>query len=125
MDTMSGVSNVPIYHKLYQLTKRMYIIVHNIPREYKYTLGQDSLDILWECLDIFMEIRMSSKNEKTLKIKELIVTFDRLKMRIRMMQDIDLISEGQFADLQENYILPTGKMIGGWYSWAGGQKRVE
>ena len=115
---MSGISNAPIYHKLYQLTKRMYIIVHNMPREYKFTLGEDSLRILWECLDIFMVIRVLPKSERREKIWELSFAFDRLKTRVRMMQEIGLVSERQFADLQENYILPTGKMIGGWYNWS-------
>lgn len=117
-DLMTEISNTPIYHKLYQFTKRMYIIVHNMPKEYKYTLGEDSLHILWECLDIFMLIRVLQNRERRDKIKELSVAFDRLKARVRMMQEINLISERQFADLQENYILPTGKMIGGWYNWS-------
>ena len=61
----------------------------------------------------------SLPNEKKYqKIKELSVEFDKLKIRLRMAQEINLISAGQFAHIQTNYAKETGEMIGGWLNWS-------
>lgn len=111
-------TNAPLYHKLYQLTKKLYSVVHNMPREYKYELGREILRLSWECLDLFFEANSSENIKKKTLIQELSNTFDGLKLRLRMAQELKLISEGQFSVLQEEYLLPTGKMIGGWLNWS-------
>lgn len=110
-------TNAPLYHKLYQLTKKLYSVVHNMPREYKYELGREILGLSWECLDLFFEANSAENINKKVHIKELSKTYDRLKLRLRMAQELKLIPEGQFSVLQEEYLLPAGKMIGGWINW--------
>lgn len=99
-------------------TKLLYCIVHNLPREYKYTLGEDAIRTAWNCLDKIVEINSLPDSAKAKPISELSAEFDRLKLRIRMAQEIQLISEGQFAAIQEVYFMPIGQMIGGWKNWA-------
>lgn len=110
-------SNAPLYHKLYQLTKQLYLVVHNMPREYKYELGREMLHLSWSCLDLFFEANSVENAKKKVKVQELSKNFDKLKLRLRMAQELRIVSEGRFSVLQKQYILPAGKMIGGWLSW--------
>lgn len=107
-----------LYHKLYQLIKILYRTVKNFPKEHKYSLGGEILELSWQCLDLTIEANTLPNDRKAPKISELSANFDRLKMRIRMGQEIKLLSPGQFAHLEENYILEIGREIGGWSRWA-------
>lgn len=107
-----------LYHKHYQLIKQLYGVVKNFPKEHKYSFGADLVALAWDCLDLVIEANGKPNNEKASVIAELSSAHDKLKMRLRMSQEIKLISVGQFAHLQENYMLEIGKMIGGWKNWA-------
>ncbi|MEK7624767.1 MAG: four helix bundle protein [Patescibacteria group bacterium] len=110
---MPTSQQLPLYHKLYQLIKFLYGIRSNFAKEYKYTFGDDVVVLAWGCIDLFLEANSGGK-EKYLKISMLSVEFDKLKLRLRMGQELKLISIGQFAHLQENFISDSGRMIGGW-----------
>jgi len=109
----------PLYHKNYQLLKFLYKTVKNFPKEHKYSLGKEMTDLAWQCLDLTIEANGLPNNQKAPKISELSAVFDRLKMRVRLAQEIDLLSIGQFVHLQENFLLAIGQEIGGWLKWAG------
>lgn len=107
---------------MYQLLKILYRTVKNFPKEHKYCLGADMLSLGWECLDLAVLANNLPNNQKKNKISELSMSFDKLKMRLRMGQEIDLLSIGQFSHLEENYIQEIGKEIGGWSRWASSQR---
>ena len=87
----------------------------------QYTLGENILWLGWKCLDLILEANSLPNKEKYSKILELSVSFDKLKIRIRMAQELNLISEGQFAHIQTYYIKEMGEMVGGWLKWAQSQ----
>jgi len=116
-------SNNKIYYQLYQLTKYLYGVVKNFPKEHKYNLGNDILSVVWSCLDLNTEANGGSNSEKQAKISELCLAFEKLKIRIRMSQEIRLISAGQFSHIQENYLIEIGQMLGGWLNWAKNTKK--
>jgi len=115
---MSNSQHLPLYLKIYQLIKFLYERVRNFPKQYKYTLGQNILDLTWQCLDLVLEADALPKEKKYPKILELSISFDKLKVRLRMAQEINLISKRQFAHIQTYYLKEIGEMIGGWLKWA-------
>lgn len=117
---MSSTAQLPLYLKLYQLIKFLYGAVRNFPKQYKYTLGSQILDISWRCLDLVIEANGAGR-DKHPKILELSLAFDKLKVRLRMAQELRLISEGQFVHLQTVYCKEIGEMIGGWFKWSNGR----
>lgn len=117
---MAQTQNLPLYLKIYQLIKFLYGAVRNFPKQYKYTLGAQIINYSWRCLDLVIEANGAVPAEKRQKIAELSAVFDKLKVRLRMAQELRLISEGQFAHIQTNYCLEAGTMIGGWLKWADG-----
>ncbi len=109
--------NLPIYINLYQLNKSLQSAVKNFPKEKKYTLGEDILNKNWECLDLVIGINTLTGNQKIKSIINLSIAFDCLKVRLRMAEEIGLISEKQYAHIQKKYIEEIGNMIGGWMKW--------
>jgi hypothetical protein len=115
---MPQSQHLPLYLKIYQLIKFLYERIRNFPKQYKYTLGENILDLSWQCLDLVLEANALPDKEKYPKILELSITFDKLKIRLRMAQEIKLISKRQFVHIQTYYLKEIGEMIGGWLKWA-------
>jgi len=115
---MSNSQHLPLYLKIYQLIKFLYERVRNFPKQYKYSLGQNILDLSWQCLDLVLEANILPNEKKHPKILELSIVFDKLKIRLRMAQELDLISKRQFVHIQIYYIKEIGEMVGGWLKWA-------
>ena len=121
---MLNSQHLPLYLKIYQLIKFLYGRVRNFPKEYKYTLGENILILSWRCLDLVVEANAMPGREKQGKISELSAAFDKLKIRLRMAQELNLIPEKQFVHIQTNYIRETGEMIGGWLKWASQNNKI-
>lgn len=115
---MNKGAEAPIYLKLYLLIKELDKMVKDFPKHQKYTLGNKTLELAWNCIDLVIEANNASFYQKKHKISELSDCFDKLKIRIRMAQELNLISIGQFAHLQSQYIPEIGEMIGGWWKWS-------
>jgi len=115
---MPNSQHLPLYLKIYQLIKFLYERVGNFPRQYKYTLGENVINLAWQCLDLVLEANALPNKEKHSKILKLSLVFDKLKLRLRMSQELNLISERQFIHIQEYYIKETGEMVGGWLRWS-------
>lgn len=115
---MNQSQHLPLYFKFYQLIKFLYKRIRNFPKEYKYTLGQNILDLNWQCLDLVLEANALPNEKKYPRILELSIAFDKLKIRLRMVQEINLISKRQFIHVQTYYVKEIGEMIGGWSKWA-------
>lgn len=115
---MTQSEHLPLYLKLYQLIKFLYERVRNFPKQYKYTLGENILNTAWQCLDLVLEANVLPNEKKYPKILELSITFDKLKVRLRISQELNLISKKQFVHIQTYYIKEIGEMIGGWLKWA-------
>ena len=122
---MADIQQLPIYFKIYQLTKILYGIVRSFPKEYKYELGREILDHSWQCLDLVILANASFSKEKATKIALLSATFDQLKVRLRMAQEIGLFSERQLGHLQINYLKEIGGMIGGWLRWSKDSRQTK
>ena len=107
-----------IYLKLFQLNKSLHLAVKGFPKEKKYTLGEDILSKNWQCIDLVITINTYSSDRRREKIEELSIVFDCLKARLRMAEELGIMSVNQFSHIQENYMFEIGKMIGGWLVWA-------
>ena len=112
-------TEAPIYLKLYMLIKELDKMIRDFPKHQKYTLGNQTLELAWNCIDLVIEANNLPTWQKKQKIYELSDCFDKLKVRIRMAQELNLISVGQFSHIQCEYIGEIGNMIGGWMRWTG------
>jgi len=107
---------MPLYLKLVYLLKKEYGIVHQLPKEYKFSLGLDIIGRTWELIDLFIIAQNTHREGGETKfniVTKIAGQFDCLKVRIRFLTELKLISLNQSAELSEN-IAEIGKMIGSW-----------
>ena len=114
---MSKPSDLPLYLALYKLLVYLYVLVANFPKSYKFTLGEDILKLCWETLDGVVLANSLPNDKKPKVIRMASVSFDRLKIRLRLAQEIRLISTKKYAYLMERNE-EIGKMLAGWLGWA-------
>ena len=107
--------NMPLYLQLIDLLKIEYAYVHNLEKEYKYSLGDDVIRTTWNLIDLFVEAQTNGYNITGKKdvIYEIAHKFDSLKLRIRFLTELKLISLHQAAHIN-GLLVDIGKMIGGW-----------
>lgn len=106
---------MPLYLQLIDLLKIEYAYVHNLQKEYKYSLGDDVIRLTWDLVDLFVEAQTSGYNcvEKKKIIGEIVYKFDSLKLRVRFLTELKQISLHQATHINE-LLVDIGKMIGGW-----------
>jgi len=104
--------NMPLYLQLLDLLKTEYSYVHNLEKEYKYSLGEDILKITWKLVDLFIEAQ-TNHQEKRLIVQEIIHKFDCLKLRVRFLTELKQISLQQTTFIN-GQLVNIGKMIGSW-----------
>ena len=107
----------PIYLALYKLIVYLYTVVRHFPKEYKYTLGEDILSIAWKTLDWTILANTVDNKEKKKYILRAVSSFNTLKYRFRVSNDVKILSHGKYSYIikQSNEI---EKMLGGWFSWS-------
>lgn len=114
---MSKPDDLPLYLAVYKLTKYLYILVKNFPKAYKYTLGQNILDLSWETLDCVILANSLPNKQKPDHIRQASTAFDKSKIRLRLAHEIKIISDRKRAHLMEKNE-EIGKMLAGWLKWA-------
>ena len=109
--------NMPLYVKLVALLRAEYDIFRNLPKAYKYSLGQDLINRTWNIIDLFIIVQTTTtkegKSAKELVVEQLSQQFDCLKLRVRFLTELKLITLAQSAHLN-SYTVEIGKMIGSW-----------
>lgn len=106
---------MPLYLQLIDLLKIEYAYVHNLQKEYKYSLGEDVIRLTWNLIDLFIQAQTNGYNctEKKEIIGEIAQKFDSLKLRVRFLTELKLISLHQTTYINE-LLVGIGKMIGSW-----------
>ena len=104
---------MPLYLKLINLLKREYPLIHQIPKVYKFSLGQDIINKNWVLIDLFIVAQSTGNCEKRKIVEKINSEFDSLKLRIRFLSELNLISLNQAAAISQD-IVEIGKMIGSW-----------
>ncbi|HOZ03695.1 MAG TPA: four helix bundle protein [Candidatus Woesebacteria bacterium] len=115
--SLNQADNLPLYLVVYQYQQYLYKLIHHFPKAYKYTLGQNILDLNWQLLDLIIVANSLPNTQKPPSIQKASSTFDQCKFRLKMAYDLKLIPPTKYA-----YIITvhekTGKMLTGWLKWA-------
>lgn len=61
--------NMPLYLKLLNLLKAEYRVVHNLPKEYKFSLGQDILNRTWGLVDLFIAAQAAGGGQQQIRYR--------------------------------------------------------
>ena len=109
----------PLYLALYNLIKYLYLIIKNYPKEYKYTLGEDTLRLAWSSLDYIIEANHMPNSDKQKYINKAIIIFNRLKYRLRLASELKIINHNSYAYFIKQSA-EINKMLNGWLTWSKG-----
>lgn len=114
---MAQYLHLPIYIKTYKFIKLVDIIVRQFRKEYKYTLGSELRQIMWQILDEIIIVNSLPDSQKKEGIERISQLFDKFKIRFRFAYEARLIPGAKFCGAQKE-MEEIGKMIGGWQKWA-------
>lgn len=105
--------DIPLFGKLYEFYKLLYLSLKFFPKKDRYSLGQ-KLDTL--TLTVFELVIMAGTNgqDKKLPILEKsIVSLDLLKILLRLSKDIKALDNKKYLQLEQS-LQEIGRMLGGW-----------
>lgn len=110
-------SSKSIYLVLYKQILYLYTVVRNFPKEYKYTLGQDILNLIWKTLDYVIHANTLPNNGKYKAIQKAMTIFDSLRYRLRLASDLKILDHKKYSFLiKQNTKI--AKMLRGWFAWS-------
>jgi len=106
---------MPLYLRLTKLLTLLYQLVQHFPKQHKYSLGEDVVQLTWKMLDSFIYAQTGSlqKQHKLDSIRTIHQHHERLKLRVRYCAELKLISLKKQALLNQE-LVEIGKMIGSW-----------
>ena len=105
------VEQLKIYKDTSELVKRVFIIVKNFPRDYKYTIGSRIQNTALDCVELIYKASRHKQKEKDLD--ELVSSLDFLSYLIRISKDMNIVTERQYGIYIEKSI-PCVKQASGW-----------
>ena len=114
---MARHSHLPVYIKTYESVKLVYRIVRQFRKEYKYTLGAELEQILWQVLDEIIKTNSLPDGEKREGVARISWLFDKFKIRFRFAYEMGLVNSEKFGVAQKMFD-EIGNMVGGWQKWA-------
>lgn len=113
---MAIYTNLPIYKDSYSLMLSVSRMMPNLPRDCRYTLGQDTRRKIMEM--IVLIYRANRTRNKVPIIETMRETLLEVQVYIRLMSDMKYISENKYAELMEQ----TSSMSKQMASWEKSEK---
>jgi hypothetical protein len=105
------IENLQIYRDASELIKRVFIIVKQFPRDYKYTIGTRIQNTALDCIDLIY--RASRHKNKQEDLDNLVASLDFLSYLIRISKDMNIVTERQYGLYIERSV-PCVKQASGW-----------
>jgi hypothetical protein len=109
---------LPIIQKTYDLIKWYVPILHRLPRDYRFTLGDRMIIGLYSLLEELIQARYA--REKVSRLRMVNSKLDILRHQTRLLLDFELMQAKRYEFASE-LINAVGVDLGGWIKQ---QKRV-
>lgn len=106
-------SDVPIIQKVYDFYREFYLLIPQMPKQDRHTLGEK---IQNTCLEFIKSLIYASRTDKKNKFSHLekaAMQLDLLKLLLRLAEDTKSIPTKRYLALSEK-LQEIGKMLGGW-----------
>jgi four helix bundle protein len=108
------LDNLTIYQKHYDLILYAAPIINRFPRNYRFTIGEQILDCLFEIARLIA--RANAERDKRRR-KAHLYTIDRrlqeLRLLTRLAKDLQMLSIKKYGLINER-AREIGRMLGGW-----------
>ena len=103
--------DLPIITKTYELIKWYIPILHRLPRDYRFTLGDRMIAGLYGLLEELIQARYS--RDKLTRLQAVNSSLDILRHQTRLLLDFELIQSRRYEYASE-LINAVGIDLGGW-----------
>ena len=107
------VSDIPIFHKVYALYKRLYQMSACVPKPARYTLWSSCEKRALALLETVLAARFLVDHELKAVLLSMSRDVDILKVLIRLCGELHIIDMKKVVSLQE-LVQEIGRMVGGW-----------
>ncbi len=109
---MATYQNLPVFRASYDFLTDFYIFSKNLPKEYKYTVGEK---IKGEALELILKIHKANASTEKRKqvIEEAIEHVERVRILLRLLKDTQKIGLEKFVELSEK-IESVNRQLSGW-----------
>jgi four helix bundle protein len=104
---------VPLFSKIYELSKKLYQINKKLPKRDRYVLGAKIENSSSDLLKFVISATSSKSENKLTYLENANTELEFLKILIRLANDNNLYKSKQYLELQE-ILQETGRMLGGW-----------
>jgi four helix bundle protein len=105
------LNDLVIYQKCYDLVLYAYPIIAKYPRNARFTLGQQTTDLLIETMRLIA--RANKERDKKRTLWEIDSHLEELRLLTRLAKDLKMLSVHQYGLLNER-ISEIGRLLGGW-----------
>lgn len=105
------LNDLVIYQKCYDLILYAYPIIAKYPRNARFTLGQQTADLLIQIMRMIARANRERDKKKTLW--EIDGNLDQLRLLTRLAKDLKMLSVHQYGLVNER-ISELGRLLGGW-----------
>lgn len=99
---MAQFEHLPIYRQSFNLLVEFHKLLPNFPKKYKFTIGSEIINDLTK--GIVMIIQTNRKNEKSYLLEDLILLFEKVKLQIRLLKSLEVISKELYFNLSDKII---------------------
>jgi hypothetical protein len=108
---MALYDQLPVYKTSYNLLIKLYQVVHELPKEHKFTLGEKLKNY---CLDLVIGTYQANVAlDKKSIIQSLLQLIEQIKILVRVSRDIRIIGLQQYVDMSV-LIDSIAKQLRGW-----------
>ena len=108
---MAQFEHLPIYKQSYNLLVEFHKLLPNFPKKYKFTIGSEIINDLTK--GIVMIIQINRRKEKSDLLEDLILLFEKVKLQIRLLKGLEVISKELYFNLSDK-IIQILKQCEGW-----------
>ncbi|HOK86880.1 MAG TPA: four helix bundle protein [Tenuifilum sp.] len=109
---MALYSELPVYKAAYDLLLQVFGMVHNLSKEYKYSLGEKIKNEITELLsNIYRANRSPHKNQHLEKARE---NLELARLYIRILKDTQQIGINKYVSINQN-MEGVSKQLAGWH----------
>ncbi|MFV0420348.1 MAG: four helix bundle protein [Dysgonomonas sp.] len=98
---MAVYENLPVYKQSYDLLIEIYEMSKNLPRDYRFTIGEELKKRVMELMVCIYHANGSTNEEKGTHLKRAREYVVEIKLYIRLLNDLKQISVKKFAGLTE------------------------
>ncbi|MDV3351413.1 diversity-generating retroelement protein Avd [Leptothoe sp. LEGE 181152] len=105
------MEDLPIIQKTYDLIKWYVPILHRLPRDYRFTLGDRMITGLYRLLEEMIQARYT--HDKLNRLKAINSSLDILRYQTRLLLDFELVQPRRY-EYASSLINTIGTDLGGW-----------